>query len=246
MYGYLLTLAFDGTDYCGWQVQPNCPSVQETLQDACEKVFGTRPPVTGCSRTDSGVHAKGFAALVTGDFSVPCESLPLALNSKLPPDISVLEAREAPEGFHPRYDALKKEYVYKIHNSRIRDPFLRRVCWEYPAELDAELMNTEAQDFVGKQDFCAFMASGSKITDTVRRVYDFSVTRQGDEILFRVSADGFLYNMVRIMVGTLTDISRGGLKLPLKEIIRSGDRANAGVTAPAKGLCLNRVFYGED
>ncbi len=246
MYGYILTLAFEGTNYCGWQVQPNGASVQETLQDACEKVLGTRPPVTGCSRTDSGVHAKGFVALVAGDFSVPCQSLPLALNAKLPPDISVQKAEMAEEGFHPRYDAVKKEYVYTIRNSRIRDPFCRNTCWEYPQPLDAELMNAEAQKFVGKKDFCAFMAAGSKITDTVRTVHHCSVTRNGDEILFRVCADGFLYNMVRIMVGTLTDISRGSLRMPLEEIIASRDRANAGTTAPAKGLCLSRVFYGEE
>lgn len=243
MQGYLLTLAYRGGSFCGWQVQPGKRSVQGVLQDACEKLFGIRPPVTGCSRTDSGVHARGFVSLVGGSFSIPCEALPRALNSLLPDDISVISAFPAEDGFHPRYDAKGKEYIYTIRNSEIRDPFTDDFCWLFPRPLDESKMREEAHSLEGKHDFRAFMAAGSKITDTVRTVDKIEVTREGESIYIRVSADGFLYNMVRIIVGTLVGESTGELKMPVSEILASGDRSNAGMTAPAKGLCLNRVFY---
>lgn len=244
MNGYILKIAYKGTNYCGWQVQPNKPTVQSTIQQACEKVFGVHVDLTGCSRTDSGVHARGFVALVSGVLpNIPSESLPLALNSALPDDIAVTEAQNAPADFHPRYNALGKEYVYYIRNSRIKDPFCNETAWHYPKHIDENIADALCAEFVGKKDFRAFMATGSKIIDTVREVKYFNARREGDMLIFTVAADGFLYNMVRIMVGTVAEKASGTDMPTITEIINSQDRAFAGTTAPAKGLVLNKVFY---
>ena len=245
MQGYILTIAYKGTGYCGWQVQPEKPTVQAVLQTACESAFGCEVSVTGCSRTDSGVHARGFVALVSGEElpEIPLSSLPLAINTKLPEDISVLEAKAAPSDFHPRYSAKGKEYIYTVHNSRLRDPFSADTAWLYPRPIDVSLADRLCKEFVGKHDFSAFMAAGSKITDAVREIKYFNAVREGDRIIFTVAADGFLYNMVRIMVGTVVEAASGGKSMPIQEIIESRDRANAGITAPAMGLTVNRVFY---
>lgn len=241
---YVLTIAYKGTSYCGWQVQPNNISVQETLQSAIEKAFNTTISLTGCSRTDAGVHAKGFVAAISGELpNIPTESLPLAVNPLLPRDISVLKAEIANEDFHPRYSALGKEYVYVIHNSRIPDPFCEDIAWTFPRHIDEEKANKYCQEFVGKKDFAAFMAAGSKIIDTVREIKYFNCRREGDKVIFTVAADGFLYNMVRIMVGTVAEKAAGTALPSIPEIIESKDRSTAGTTAPAKGLVLNKVFY---
>lgn len=244
MRGYILKIAYKGTNYCGWQVQPNKPTVQSTVQKACEDIFGTKIDLTGCSRTDSGVHAREFVALASGELpEIPAESLPLALNTKLPEDIAITEAAIAPDNFHPRYDALGKEYVYRIRNSRIRDPFDTETAWQFPRYIDVDKANELCKEFVGRQDFCAFMAAGSKIIDTVREVKYFEAKREGENVIFTVAADGFLYNMVRIMVGTVAEAASGTDMMPISEIIKSRSRANAGITAPANGLTLNKVFY---
>ena len=245
MQGYILKIAYKGTAYCGWQVQPEKQTVQAVVQAACESVFGCAVDVTGCSRTDSGVHARGFVALVSGNSlpDIPIGSLPLAINTKLPEDVSVIEAEIAPEGFHPRYSAIGKEYVYTVRNSRLRDPFTADTAWQFPRHIDEEIASKLCLEFVGRHDFSAFMASGSKITDAVREIKYFNVRREGDNIVFTVAADGFLYNMVRIMVGTVVEAASGTKVMPIKEIIESRDRANAGITAPARGLTLNKVFY---
>ena len=244
MRGYILKIAYKGTDYCGWQVQPNKKTVQSTVQSAIEEAFGVPVSLTGCSRTDSGVHANGFVALVSGDIpEIPVEAIPLAINTKLPPDIVIKEAKTAPENFHPRYDALGKEYVYYIRNSRIRDPFLEDTSWLFPKHIDENKANRICQEFVGRHDFRAFMAAGSKITDTVREIKYFDVKRQDDMVIFTVAADGFLYNMVRIMVGTAAEMASGTAGLTVTEMIESLDRSKAGITAPAKGLFLNKVVY---
>ena len=244
MRGYILKIAYKGTNYCGWQVQPNKPTVQKVLQTACEEVFGVKTDLTGCSRTDSGVHAREFVALASGELpNIPTDSLHLAINTKLPEDIVVTEATVAKDGFHPRYDASGKEYVYRIHNSRVRNPFTNDTSWQFHRYIDVDKANEICKAFVGKQDFCAFMATGSKIVDTVREVKYFNAVRNGDEVVFTVAADGFLYNMVRIMVGTVAEMASGSEMMPIDKIIASKNRANAGVTAPAKGLTLNKVFY---
>lgn len=245
MQGYILKISYKGTAYCGWQVQPEKPTVQSVLQAAVEATFGVKVDITGCSRTDSGVHAKEFVALVSGQGlpDIPVVSLPLAINTKLPEDIAVIEASVAPDDFHPRYSAKGKEYIYVVHNSRLRDPFVADISWQFPRNIDVLVADELCKEFVGKYDFTAFMASGSKIIDAVREVKYFNAVRQGDNVIFTVAADGFLYNMVRIMVGTVVEAASGTKTLSIKEIINSRNRANAGITAPAKGLTLNRVFY---
>lgn len=241
----LLEISFLGTAYCGFQVQNNGKSVQKTVQDAAEMLFG---PVllTGCSRTDSGVHARSFFCTVEGDgcSRIPPDRVPIALNTFLPPDIAAKSARIVDDSFHPRYSAKGKEYRYLILNSHIRDPFLEGRVYRYAGELDADYMDELAADFIGRHDFAAFMAAGSSITDTVRTVSMCRVDRDGELITFSVAADGFLYNMVRIMVGTLIDISQGRLEeKSIKGIIASRDRRRAGFTAPPEGLYLWEVFY---
>ncbi len=245
MQEYIFKIAYKGTNYCGWQVQPNKPTVQAIVQQAAERVFGKSVSVTGCSRTDSGVHARGFIALISGNDlpNIPVASLPLAVNTYLPEDICILEANIAPQGFHPRYDSKGKEYVYYIRNSRIRDPFTMDTCWQYQKPIDIEEANRLCGEFVGKKDFRAFMAAGSKIIDTTREIKYFRAEKDGDIIKFTVAADGFLYNMVRIMVGTVAERASGIKGMEINEIIASHDRSNAGITAPAKGLFLNKVFY---
>lgn len=243
---YALKISYKGTRYCGWQVQKNGTSVQQTLQDAMEAAFGARIPVTGCSRTDAGVHAKGFVCTADGiPDSIPAEKIPLSLGSRLPDDIVVTEAWRVSPDFHPRYSALGKEYCYTLRNARIPDPFDSdfTVLYPTPAPLDVTKLDTLCKAFTGKHDFRSFMASGSDVEDTVRTVTDFRCERDGDLIRFTVSADGFLYNMVRILVGTVLELDSGVLTLSPEEIIESKDRKAAGKTMPAKGLMLTQVFY---
>lgn len=243
----LITIRYDGTDYHGWQVQPNGVTVQEKVQDAVEKVFGSRLDVTGCSRTDSGVHANMFCFHMDTELEIPCERVPLALNVALPDDIAAIACREVGDDFHARYCANGKRYVYRLYDGQIRDPFINRYSVQYKGALDVERMNSAAQFFVGKHDFSAFCASGSQVEDRVRTVYEMKVERRDNEVLVTVSADGFLYNMVRIMVGTLLEVSEGKLQPEgIKAALDSGKRELAGRTAAAKGLCLDRVFYDEE
>lgn len=249
----LLHIAFLGTNYCGYQIQKNKPTVQGALCDAAERVFSAPCDVTGCSRTDSGVHANEFCATVTFrkksgiDTTIPIDKIPIAFSSVLPPDISVFGAEWVSEDFHPRYDVLYKEYEYRIYNKPLPDPFLFGRCWHYPREIDGaalEKMKEAAKHFVGKKDFAAYMAAGSDIKDTVRTVFSADVEREGDVIVFRVSADGFLYNMVRILTGTLISVAQGKLEPEdIPNVTASLDRKKAGATAPPSGLYLNRVVY---
>ena len=240
----LLTLRFVGTRYSGFQVQQNALSVCEVFQDALERVVGKREPVKGCSRTDSGVHALGYCISLHTNSRVSCDKMPGAINTYLPGDIAVSACRQVPDTFHARYSATGKEYIYKLHNSRGRDPFVTDLCYRFGYPLDVSVLHKEAQDFLGKHDFSAFMAAGSDVTDTVRTITYFAVQRQGEFVNFIVRGDGFLYKMVRIMVGTLLWIGTG--RLPsgcIPEIIRSRDRSKAGKTAPACGLYLSEVYY---
>ncbi len=244
MYNFLLELSYNGTGYHGWQVQENALTVQECLQNSIEAVFGVRYDVKGCSRTDSGVHANSFFCNFKTEKFIPAEKVPAALNANLPLDISVLSCKEVELDFHARYDCKGKEYVYKIWNSQVRNPFYNNLYYHYKYDIDVEKLDKEAKSFIGKYDFTSFCASGSSVEDKVREIYSFDVKRYGDEVYFTVSGDGFLYNMVRIMVGTLLNISNGKIKEnTMKEIILSKDRSNAGFTVPPEGLYLNRVFY---
>ena len=254
----LIVFSFVGTAYCGYQVQPNGITVQETLNKAAEELFGFACDVVGCSRTDSGVHARGFCATLSkkGESclptAIPVERLPRALNAHLPEDIAVSKAFWVPEDFHARYDVVSKEYEYLIYNGRERDPFWRERAWHIPTPIDdtaLEAMQRAAACFVGRQDFSAFCAASAdtKEKNNVRHVMSASVQREGDLICFRVRADGFLYNMVRIMVGTLAAVAAGAVAPEqIPEMIASRDRTRAGRTAPACGLYLDRVFYSNE
>ena len=249
----LLRVSFLGTAYCGYQVQPNGMSVQQKLNEAARDLFGYDCDIVGCSRTDSGVHANEFYVAVSKkgmgylETSIPTDKIPQAMSVRLPSDISVLFATEVDDDFHPRYDVVYKEYVYQIWNGRARNPFLTDRSWHCPKPIDDEAlfrMQAAAKKFVGKKDFASFMAADSKIKDSVRTVMDANVMRQGDLITFRVSADGFLYNMVRIFTGTLVDVAYGRISVDdIEKIIAACDRKKAGSTAPPEGLFLNRVVY---
>lgn len=250
----LLRLSFLGTQYCGYQIQPNGVTVQQRLNEATQGLFGFPCDIVGCSRTDSGVHAKDFCVTVTekgkSDLQtpVPIERVPQAIACFLPEDISVLSAQWVSDSFHPRYDVSFKEYEYRIWNEPTRNPFLLDRAWHCPKKMeqaDIDRMNEAAQTWIGTHDFASYMASGSKIVDTTRTVYDAKIVRDTDGCLvFRVSANGFLYHMVRILMGTLMEVGYG--RLTAKDvcaITEAHDRTRAGQTAPACGLYLNRVVY---
>lgn len=244
MRNLLLTLRFDGGAYHGWQVQENAVTVQQTLQDAIEAVFGARLPVIGCSRTDAGVHARMFCVNFHTDSAIPCARVPYALNAHLPDDVGVYDCRQVPDDFHARYSCVAKRYAYVIRNSPFRDPFAVGRATTVPLLLDEAMLHDEAQAFLGTHDFAAFAAAGGSVEDTVRTVRDACVRRDGETVVFEVEADGFLYHMVRIMAGTLLDVAAG--KIPrgsIPDILASLDRARAGVTAPPQGLYLQSVQY---
>ena len=240
----LVTLKYIGTNYVGWQVQKNGISVQCAVQDAIERLYGMRPDVTGCSRTDSGVHANGYRFCFSPPENVTPFKALAALNHALPDDMGVSECVEVPDDFHPRYNAVAKEYIYKLYGGRARNPFLNGLAYHYIGNIDAGLMNSAAAEFVGTHEFRSFMANGSKITDTVRTVYYCGVVKLPEYVEVRICADGFLYNMVRIIVGTLLEVNEHRIdKTEISDIISAGDRKRAGKTAPPVGLYLNRVFY---
>ena len=249
----LLHISFLGTRYCGYQVQPNGVTVQQRLNEAAEALFGTPCDIVGCSRTDSGVHAREFCAAVTRhggsalETTVPIDRMPEAFSRYLPEDIAVFAAEWVPEKFHPRYDVRYKEYEYRIRNARTRDPFETDRAWHCPRPIEPEglcKMRQAAEYFCGAHDFTSFMAASSGVENTVRCVYTAEVEREGDTICFRVSADGFLYHMVRIMTGTLAEVAYGRLEpQDIPAILAAQDRRAAGPTAPAHGLYLNRVVY---
>ncbi len=239
-----LRLRYDGSAYHGWQVQKNDISVAETLEKALGKVCGHAVKVTGCGRTDAGVHALSYCANFRTDSAIPAERLPLAVNSRLPGDIAVLHAVDVPEGFNAIGSCIKKEYVYKIMNTRIRDPFLqRRVCF-YPAPLDFERLAAAGAAFEGTHDFAAVRSVGTETKTTVRTVYWCRAERQGDLITIAVCADGFLYNMVRAIVGTMVYASHGKLEPgDIPALLETRDRRLTGPTMPPQGLYLSRVWY---
>ncbi len=243
----LVTMAFRGTQYHGFQVQENALGVCTVFQDAIERVFGSRVDVKGCSRTDSGVHALRYCVSFHVDSGIPMFKLPLALNAHLPTDIRVLSAQVVPDDFHARYSAVAKQYVYRLHNSQMSSPFSEGLCWRLGAPLSLEPMQRAAAAVVGTHDFASFMSGGSKIVDTVRTVFDFRVEKQGDDFLFTICADGYLYNMVRILVGTLVEIGTGRMRADaMQAVIAAAERSAAGPKAPAQGLFLDRVFYDMD
>ena len=241
---YMIKLRFDGTNYAGYQRQANANTVGEEVLKALTAFFGSVEALSGCSRTDSGVHANCYCASFRAEKRAEPDRVVRGLNGLLPRDISVFDCCEVHPEFHARYSVKSKEYVYYILNSRIRDPFYEKYALLFPLPLDTEELNRECEAFVGTHDFSAFCAAGASVEDKRRTVESARFERQGDFVSFRVRGDGFLYNMVRIMVGTCLDIAAGKIeKGKIKEIIDSGDRKNAGHTAPAHGLFLDSVIY---
>lgn len=237
-------MAYRGTNYHGFQRQENALTVQEVVEDCLEKILGEKTQICGCSRTDTGVHALEFCFNFFTDKNIPETGLVRGMNTILPDDISILSCEQAPDDFHARYSCKAKEYIYKIYNAESKNPFSSDLALHYKKPFDVELVSMASKAFIGTHDFKAFCASGSNKESTVRTVYDFSVSKNGNEIIMLVKGDGFLYNMVRIMVGTLLcvnerKIDAGGIK----EIILSKNRVLAGRTAKPHGLYLSRVYY---
>lgn len=240
----LIRLSYLGTNYHGWQVQPNGVTVQETVQNAIEQLYGVRLGVTGCSRTDAGVHTNEFYCHYDTEKYIAKDGVVAALNIALPNDIVVTECEYVADDFHARYSSTGKEYVYQIYCAKTPNPFLYGRCWYLNKKLDTDAMNVFAKGLIGKHDFIGFSSSGRTVEDTVRTIYDCNVSKEGNLVTVKVSADGFLYNMVRIIVGTLVDVSDGKIdKNSAAKILESRERKNAGATAPAQGLFLNKVFY---
>ena len=244
---FYLIVEYDGTDYCGWQRQLNGPSVQQTLEEALSRLTGDNIACTGSSRTDAGVHAMGLCVHFDSATRIPPEKLAFALNTMLPPDIRIRESGAAADGFHARYSAAGKVYRYAFTNGRHDRAIGRQYSAHVPLPLDERLMHEEAQALLGTHDFAAFAASGSVVKSTVRTIYRASVTRSGDEVSLLVLGDGFLYNMVRIIAGTLMEVGTGK-RAPgaIAEAIETGNRLALGQTAPARGLTLERVLYEGD
>ena len=245
---YFAKIKYLGTNFHGFQVQPEKRTVQGELCAALALATGHPCKVTGCSRTDAGVHANEFCITVESDgATVPPEKLPVAVARFMPTDLSLYYAEKASDDFHPRYDVVSKEYLYRIKNERVYDPFYYGRAWFLPKPIDDEhiaKMQRAADLIVGKKDFSAFMSPGSDITDTVRNVYYVNVDKCGSDIDIRICADGFLYNMVRIIVGTLIEVAYDRLAPEkITDVIESHDRRNAGMTAPPDGLYLNKVSY---
>lgn len=238
-----IIVQYNGKNYCGWQKQPDSMGIQGNLEYAIEKITGEKVKITGSGRTDAGVHALGQVANFFTESSIPAHRIPNALNSQLPKDISVIDAEEVDMEFHSRYSAKGKRYRYVIHNSRYRNPIVRETSYQVKYDLDVEKMKREAEALKGTHDFFGFMSSGSSVESTVRTITDVNITTEDDMIVMEFEGNGFLYNMVRIISGTLVDIGRGKIKKGMREIIEAKDRKEAGHTAPAHALFLKKVFY---
>lgn len=246
MRNVMLTISYDGSAYHGWQSQKNAHTVQDTLEDAILALTGARPNITGCSRTDTGVHAKNFVCNFKTESSIPAEKFPLALNTKLPADIVCLSAVDVDMRFNARFSAKKKCYTYLIQNSRFPDVFMQNRAWHFPYPLDIDEMKRAARAFLGTHDFYGFAASGFTVKTTVRTIYSLDVEKTGDLIKITVVGNGFLYNMVRIIAGTLAHVGCGKISSgDMADIIASRDRKRAGITASPEGLYLTEVFYDE-
>ena len=240
-------IAYNGAAYHGFQRQDNAQTVQETVKRAIGKLLKTEPPVIyGCSRTDTGVHARQFCFNVHIDNRIPCEGFVKGMNTLLPPDIAVLSCEEADDEFHARYHTKGKEYVYLINNKPQRDVFMQNLAFHYPYTLDIDAMNKAAKLLIGEHDFGGFCRAEGKarMRSTVRTIYDISVSLNDGVCEVKISGNVFLYNMVRIVTGTLLYISEGRRsEADIIKALETGDRALSGITLPPGGLYLNRVDY---
>lgn len=242
-----LTVAYDGTDYCGWQIQPNGITVEEVLNKAISKIAGEDIHVIGASRTDSGVHAHGNVAVFDTKAKIPGERVAYALNQKLPDDIVIVKSEEVPLDWHPRYqDVISKTYEYHIYNAKVPNPLKRKYTAFVSYDLDVEKMREGAKFLIGEHDFASFCNVRTNVEDTVRTVEDIQILEENGEIVIRITGNGFLYNMVRIIAGTLIRVGRGYYEPEkVKEILGAKERTEAGVTAPPQGLVLMEIRYGE-
>ena len=239
-------LTYLGTAYHGWQVQKTQVTVGQTVETAVSMVVGHPVHVTGCGRTDAGVHARVYVANFRTTSAIPVDRLPYALNTHLPEDIVVTGAREVHEDFNAIGSCVKKEYTYRIFNSRIRDPFYVNRAWFYPKRLDEKIMQEAGNAFVGTHDFAAVRSVGTETKSTVRTVYYYEVERLGDLIELRVCANGFLYNMARAMAGTVVYAAEGKIRPEeIGAILESGDRTAAGPTVPPGGLYMTKLWYDD-
>lgn len=239
-----LTVAYDGTNYCGWQIQPNGITIEEVLNKKLSRLTGEEIRVIGASRTDSGVHALGNVAVFDTDTTIPPERLAYALNQRMPEDIVIVESGEVPADWHPRYCDTVKTYEYHILNAKIPDPTRRLTTYFVSYDLDLEKMRRAAGYLLGKHDFASFCNVRTNVEDTVRTIYELDILENGDEITIRIRGNGFLYNMVRIIVGTLLRVGRGFYTpKQVKDILEAKDRQAAGVTAPPHGLILIGIEY---
>ena len=240
----LLRVAYDGTNYSGWQIQSNATTIEEVLNRAVNELFNQNIELTGASRTDAGVHAYGNVAVFDVDTRMPAGKICYALNQRLPDDIRVVESSEVPADFHPRHVDCIKTYEYRIWNDRFENPLTRLYSHFYYGELDVDRMNEACRYFIGEHDFTSFCSVGSQVKSKVRTIYSLEVNRQDKMITVRVTGNGFLYNMVRIIAGTLIKVGQGGITpAEITSIIEAKNRECAGPTAPARGLALVEIKY---
>lgn len=239
-----LVVAYDGTNYCGWQVQPNGITIEEMLNRHLSELLEENIVVTGASRTDARVHALGNVAVFDTDTRMPAEKISFALNQRLPEDIVVQESSEVPAEFHPRFSKSRKTYEYRILNRRFRLPLERNTSYFYHHPLDVEKMQQAAAYLVGEHDFTSYSSVHAQTTTFVRTIYSLDVDKADDRISIRITGNGFLYNMVRIIVGTLIQVGAGVIEPEyVKEILEGKDRSLAGPTAPPEGLTLQEIEY---
>jgi len=244
MKNIVMRLMFDGSKYHGWQIQKSEATVAGTLESVLSRLCEHPVKIHGCGRTDAGVHAERYCANFTTSSSIPIDRLPLAVNSLLPPDISVQSALQAPDDFDANLSCIKKEYTYRIFNSRIRNPFYSGRVYFYPQSLDIDIMKKASQYFVGTHDFAAVRSVGTETKTTIRTVFWYEVEVGGDFIELRACADGFLYNMARAMAGTLLYVSEGKISPDdLPYLLEQKDRRFTGPTVPPDGLYLTRIWY---
>ncbi len=240
----LLIVAYDGTEYCGWQIQPNGITVEEVLNRELTHLLHEEIRVIGASRTDAGVHALGNVAVFDTETRIPADKISFALNQSLPEDIVVQQSKEVPLNFHPRHCDSRKTYEYRILNRAMRDPNCRRNTYFYHWELDTDAMQEAASYLVGEHDFQSFCSPATEAETTVRTIYALTVEKEGDLITIRITGNGFLYNMVRIIAGTLLEVGNGKRKPEeIAEILEKKDRSAAGPTAPACGLTLMEIAF---
>lgn len=243
-----IVVAYDGTNYCGWQVQPNGVTVEEVLNKKISALTGEDIHIIGASRTDSGVHALGNVAVFDTESRIPGERMAYALNQRLPDDIVIVKSDEVAADWHPRYqNEITKTYEYHIYNAKTPNPMKRHYSTFVSYELDVDKMREAAGYLVGEHDFVSFCNIRTNVEDTVRTVYDIEFLQNESEITMRITGNGFLYNMVRIIAGTLIRVGRGYYPPEkVKEILETRERTEAGVTAPPNGLVLVKIDYGEN